>query len=184
MVEIHPRLFVGNQCDYEQNVRFQRGWRIVHACREPYHRDALGYRGRSAPVEDPEYLIALRGNQLNLNLIDADDPEYIPKEIMDRSLTFIEEALQQKREVLVHCNQGRSRGPAIGILYLGSFTDRFSGLSYGVAHDEFLNLYPDFDPAAGVRGFLVANWPACCRGHLPEDRNGFGADSGNGLGLS
>lgn len=93
MVEIHHRLFVGSQHDYEQNIRFQPGWRIVHACREPYHREALGYRGRSAPKDDPEYLVALRGDRLILNLVDVEDPAYIPKEIMDRSLVFIHGSL-------------------------------------------------------------------------------------------
>ena len=128
MVEIHPKLFVGNQDDYEQNVRFQPGWRIVHACREPYHREALGYRGRSAPEDNPEYLVAVRGDRLILNLIDADDPAYIPKEIMDRSLAFIEQSLGDRCRVLVHCNQGLSRGPSIGLLYLAAVTDP-SGVS-------------------------------------------------------
>lgn len=169
MVEIHPKLFVGNQDDYEHNVRFQRGWRIVHACREPYHREALGYRGRSAPEDNPEYLVAVRGDRLILNLIDADDPAYIPKEIMDRSLAFIEKSLGDRCRVLVHCNQGLSRGPSIGLLYLAAVTDRFRGVDHGDAHDRFLELYPDYYPRAGVRGFLASNWSAYCRGHVVRD---------------
>jgi len=176
MVEIHRKLFVGSQDDYEQIVRFEAGWRVVHACREPYHREALGYRGRSAPKDHPEYLVARRGDRLILNLIDADDPAYIPKEIMDRAVSFIKESLGQKRRVLVHCNQGRSRGPAIGLLYLACHTALLSGLSYMSAHDRLLELYPDYDPAPGVRGFLVANWSAYCRGNVPDNGNGDGED--------
>ncbi len=175
MVEIHPRLFVGSQDDYEQNVRFQAGWRIVQACRDPYHREALGYRGRSAPKDHPEYLVAQRGSCLILNLIDADDPAFIPKEIIDRSLTFIQESLGHERRVLVHCNQGHSRGPAIGLLYLAAHTDVLSGLDYASAHDRYRELYPDYNPAPGVRGFLMANWPAYYRGHVSDNEKGAAA---------
>jgi hypothetical protein len=169
VVEIHPKLFVGSQDDYEQNVRYQRGWRIIHACREPYHREALGYRGRSAPKDDPEYLVADRGDRLILNLVDADNPDYIPKEIMDRSLDFIHRSLGEKRRVLVHCNQGYSRGPSIGLLYLAAHTERFSGLDHSDAHDRFLEIYPDYYPKAGVCGFLAANWSAYCQGQPSSD---------------
>ena len=171
MVEIYPRLFVGSQDDYEQNVRFQAGWKTVQACRDPYHREALGYRGRSAPKDHPEYLVAQRGSCLILNLIDADDPAYIPKEIIDRSLTFIQESLGQERRVLVHCNQGHSRGPAIGLLYLACHTDLFRGLSYASAHERYLERYPGYDPAPGVCGFLVANWSDYCCVHITDNEN-------------
>jgi hypothetical protein len=49
MIEIHPNLYIGNEHDYEFNVRRESGWCIVHACKEPYHRQALGYTGRAAP---------------------------------------------------------------------------------------------------------------------------------------
>jgi hypothetical protein len=169
MVEIHPSLFVGSQDDYEQEVRFQSGWKIVHACREPYHRNALGYRGRSAPKDHPEYLVADRGNRLILNLIDADDPTYIPKEIMDRSLDFIHKSLGDGHPVLVHCNQGKSRGPSIGLLYLATHTDLFSGLDHSEAHDRFLDIYHDYCPKAGLRGFLATNWSSYCQGHARDD---------------
>jgi hypothetical protein len=79
MKEIHPHLFVGSEQDYESVVSKQAGWRVVHACKEPYHRRALGYSGRAAPKTHPEYLIARRGDRLILNLVDAPDPAYIPK---------------------------------------------------------------------------------------------------------
>ncbi len=109
MVEIHPNLFVGSQHDYEDNVRGQVGWCVVQACREPYHRQALGYTGQSAPKYHPEYFTARRGNRLILNLNDAANPAHIPKQIMDAALTFVEESLGKERRVLVHCNQGQSR---------------------------------------------------------------------------
>jgi hypothetical protein len=55
MIEVMPRLYVGNQIDWETNVKHKGtgnpkpGWSVVQACKEPYHREALGYIGRGAP---------------------------------------------------------------------------------------------------------------------------------------
>jgi hypothetical protein len=168
MLEICPLLFVGSQLDYEQEVRFERDWRVVHACREPYHREAFGYRGRSAPKDHPEYLVARRDDRLILNRIDADEPSSIPSEIMDQSLLFVHESLRRNRRVLVHCNQGRSRARAIGLLYLASRTESFSGLEFSEADEAFRGLYPAFDPSPGLHGFLAVNWSVYCRGHIRD----------------
>lgn len=40
----------------------------VYPCKEPYHRQALGYRGRSAPEGHREHLVARRGYRLILNM--------------------------------------------------------------------------------------------------------------------
>lgn len=122
MTEVHPRLFVGSQDDYEQRVRHEQDWCVVHACKDPYHREALGYSGRAVANTHPEYLIARRGDRLILNLVDAANPAYIPKEIMDAALLFIEASLRGGRRVLVHCNQGHSRAPSIALLYLRAHT--------------------------------------------------------------
>jgi hypothetical protein len=168
MIEIHQKLFVGSQTDYERIVRREDGWRVVQACRDPYHRRALRYTGRAAPKGHPEYLIARRSDRLILNLLDADDPSYIPKEIMDAALAFIEESLGLGCRVLVHCNQGQSRGPSIGLLYLAAKTEAFSGLGFEAAHDRFREIYPGYDPHPGVRGFLMIHWTLYCRGHGPS----------------
>jgi hypothetical protein len=109
MIEILGNLFVGNQDDYEFSVKRQDGWAVVHACKEPYHRQALGYKTQGAPKTHPEYLIARRGERLILNLVDADNPAYIPAEIIDAALAFIHEQLASERRVLVHCNQVYSK---------------------------------------------------------------------------
>ncbi len=101
MIEICPNLYVGDQYDFEDNVRFLEGWAVVHACKEPYHRDALGYTGRGAPKDHPEYLIARRDEGLILNLVDADDPAYIPQEIIDTAIRFIAGKLGASMNVLI-----------------------------------------------------------------------------------
>lgn len=159
MIEIHPQLFVGSESDHELGTgRFGDGWAVVHACKEPYHRQALGYSGRGAPKTHPEYLIARRGSRLILNLVDAADPAYIPDEIMDAAVRFIHAELSAGQRVLVHCNQGLSRSPGIAMLYLATHTDRVSRESFELAVASFRAIYPPFAPAPGVAGWLRQRW--------------------------
>ncbi|MEX2409784.1 MAG: dual specificity protein phosphatase [Candidatus Paceibacterota bacterium] len=157
MTEIYNNLFIGNETDYELKVKNQEGWSVVHACKEPYHRQALGYSGRGAPKNHPEYLIAKRGNRLILNLVDADNPAYIPKEIIDESMSFIDEQLETGKKVLVHCNQGMSRSPGIGLLYLAK-EGAINNSSFQKALVEFRSIYPGINMAGGMRGFLEVNF--------------------------
>jgi len=157
MIEVLQGLFIGTDLDYRA-VAGREDWWMIHACKEPYHRSLLGYSGRGAPKNHPEYLIAKRGKVLFLNLVDVDDPSYIPAEIIDAALDWIDRACGAGEKVLVHCNQGESRSPAIGLLYLASQTNAISRASLGEAEAEFVKLYPMYNPKPGIRGFLLQNW--------------------------
>ena len=157
MIEVVENLFVGNQNDFEKNIKFRNDFSVVHACKEPYHRRALGYSGRGAPKNHPEYLIARRGNRLILNLIDTIDPNYIPEEIIFNAVNFVEEELSQKKKVLVHCNQGESRGPGIGIICFAR-SKGCSDLPYNSVCQEFEKIYPLYNSSVGINKFLELNW--------------------------
>lgn len=155
MKEIYPNLHIGSQDDYENIVKHQEGWFVIHACKEPYHRQALGYTGRSVPKEHPEYLIAYRGNHLILNLIDAPNPAYIPKEIIDEAIKAIDNYIESLK-VFVHCNQGQSRSAVIGLLYLHHI--KILSENFIDAEKEYLELYPWYNAANGMRMFAMQNW--------------------------
>lgn len=157
MIEIYPNLFIGTVDDYELQVKGQEDWSIVHACKEPYHRRELGYTTNGAPKGHPEYLIARRENRLILNLVDAPNPAYIPKEIIDAALEFIYQRLGAGHKVLVHCNLGESRSPSIGLLYLAIHTEKLSK-EFATAENEFRQIYPSYNPGGGIKGFLVKYW--------------------------
>lgn len=155
MKEVYPYLHIGSQEDYESIVKFQSDWFVIHACKEPYHRQALGYSGQAAPKTHPEYLIAYRGDHLILNLVDAPNPAYIPKQIIDEAIKAIHNNIQNKK-VFVHCNQGMSRSATIGLLYLKAvhaINDDFAE-----AEKEYLQLYPWYNPGNGMRIFAFNNW--------------------------
>jgi len=155
MKEIFPNLFVGSEEDYNRIKNDLKGWYIIHACKEPFHRRALGYKGRGAPKDHPEYLIAERDGRLILNLVDADDPAYIPKEIIDKALETIEREISSSK-ILLHCNQGMSRSAVIGMLFLHS-----KGLlpdDFYEAEKKFLEIYPFYAPNNGMRMYALNNW--------------------------
>ena len=147
MLEVFPRLFIGNDQDYE-NLKDE--WSIVHACKDPYHRRLLGYR-RDAPKTHPEYLFARRDRCLFLNLVDASNVAYIPKLVIDTALKFIEEELVT-RYTLVHCNNGFSRAPSIGFLYL--VTKGYFESDVNLAIKSFKRIYPCFNPTKGIYDFI------------------------------
>lgn len=157
MIEVHHNLFVGSEAD-EALVRGQSGWFVVHACKEPYHRQALGYQGRAAAKDHPEYLIARRPGRLVLNLIDANDVNFIPAEIIDTALSEIHQNITSAK-ILVHCNQGFSRAPTIAFLYILRFSDVFQRENLAQDLQDFLNIYAAYAPAQGMADYVRLNWP-------------------------
>lgn len=163
MREVYPGLFVGNERDYESSVAGKKGWAVVHACREPYHRQALGYSGRATRKNHPEYLVARRGNRLILNMIDVDNPTFFSKQMIDQALDFIDEALKKGLKVLVHCNLGESRSPSIALLYMAARLHVLSIESFEATEAQFRTLYPNYNPSLGIREHLRQNWHQYCR---------------------
>lgn len=158
MIEILKNLFVGDQHDYQYQVSGQAGWAVVHACKEPYHRQALGYSGRGAPKNHPEYLMAYREpKRLMLNLVDADDYRYIGNELIEAAIEFIEKNLSEGLKVLVHCNQGESRGPSIGLIYLLK-NKKIAVANFDSAIQQYRKMYPKYNPAKGMLDYLKVYW--------------------------
>lgn len=168
MIEVYPKLYVGDEIDYELNVITQRGWAVVHACKEPYHRQALGYRGRSAPEGHRERLAARRGYRLILNMVDARDPELFDKEMIDAALDFIDETLSRGLKVLVHCDRGDSRSPSIALLYMAARRGALPTESLEAAEEQFRTLYSNYNPTSGIHGHLSQNWQQYCSEKSPS----------------
>lgn len=156
MIEVYPRLFVGNECD-GQAASGQDGWFVVHACKEPYHREALGYVTKAAPKEHPDYWFARRDGCIILNLIDAPNPEFIPGAVIAAAIEAIAANLPLGN-VLVHCNQGISRSPTIALLYLALHTDLFDDCTFDQAVALFAQKYPAFKPNGGMAGYARKIW--------------------------
>jgi len=144
--------------DYE-TVRDNLDWSVLCCAKEPWHREALGYTGRSAPKDDPEYLMARRSDRLILNMIDAERAAFFHPDMVWAGVEFIHAELERGQKVLVHCNQGGSRAPGMAFLYLWKHHSFCVDKPYDVGEIEFRKtLYPDFQPSLGLREFIRVEW--------------------------
>ena len=149
MIRIAQRLWLGGQSDWERTVRLAREpWHVIHACKEPYHRLFVGYSGRG--------WWAVRGRRIALNLVDGQEPEWVPEAAVDFAIDTINKWTEEF-PVLLHCNRGESRSAVIGMLYLTS-QGRFPGMDFEAAEAEFTRIYPPYNPARGMRLFAMQKW--------------------------
>jgi len=150
-----PVLFVGDDADDQDADK--KGYAILTAAKDgPYgHRAALRYTTMGAPKGD-NYYHATRGKRMVLNLLDVDNPDFIPEQVIFPALKWINKHLKAGDKVLVHCNAGHSRGPSIGLAYLRAMGE----MPYGFRTSEkvFKSLYPKYEPGNGMKSFVRAHW--------------------------
>ena len=115
MIQVCENLFVGTtyDCFYDE----REGYAVVHACKILCHQRKLHYSG-NLPSTHPNYLICEEENHLYLNIVDMD--RILPRFtdiIFFKAIEFIEKNISTK-QILVHCNVGQSRSPAIALVYM------------------------------------------------------------------
>ena len=153
MIEIHENLFVGDDYDCKKSYN---EYAIIHACKT-CHQKALNYN-KSLPSNHSNYLIYEKGNNLFLNLVDM-PKEFMPKytdPIMKKALAFID-IHKNIKPVLIHCNQGFSRSPSIGLLWL-AINNHICNNDYCSASIDFKKIYASYQPGTGVNLYLQNNW--------------------------
>lgn len=159
--DMYTGLPAGNgapRCLHCAMIEITRDWYIVHAARDPWHRQAVGYTGRDAPKGEREHLIAMRDGELFLNIIDASTAEEdIQAEIFTEALALIAKHIR-RRNVLVHCNDGKSRAPTLALLYFGLTRSEYDALSFDDAIAKFRRVYPAYAPGAGMEAFARGQW--------------------------
>jgi hypothetical protein len=148
MEEIIPRLFEGNDEAYEK-TKGRAGWSYLRAAKygPGGHKEILGYSTPGAPP-GKNYLWVRRGNLLALNILDLDDPEMIPEELIFKGLEFIDERMQAGDKVLVACNSGHSRSASLVLIYLRTIGEM--PYPVGKAMKLFKKFYPPYSPSHGM----------------------------------
>ena len=156
MKQVYKNLYVGNQTDFENNKDIFRKWRVVHACKFPYHRAIVGYKGNSAP-KGPQYLYVYDlNNHLALNIIDVEDPSFFADEMIDEAINYSLEGLTKGLPVLIHCNQGESRAPCIAMMVMRKLGVLDKDFTESCIY--FRNLYPEFNPKNGILEYTKERW--------------------------
>jgi hypothetical protein len=128
---------------------------VVHACKEPCHRGAVGYSTRTIPSNHPNYLVLERGHHLYLNLIDPPAPLFMLPSF-EAFLKFVDREIAE-RPVLIHCNQGESRAPSLTLPYMAKRLDALPSVSYAAAAIAFRQNYA-YNPGRGIETWLTTNW--------------------------
>jgi len=128
---------------------------VVHACKEPCHRSAVGYSTRTIPSNHPNYLVLERGHHLYLNLIDPPQPLFMMPSF-EAFLKFVDREIAE-RPVLIHCNQGESRAPSLTLLYMAKRLATLPNDSYAVAATAFRQKCA-YNPGRGIETWLTTNW--------------------------
>jgi protein-tyrosine phosphatase len=152
MIEVYTNLCVGTKVDCFYNDRNDLA--IIHACKSPCHQRALKYKGNLP--NNHHYLTYEIGNHLFLNMIDPNEPLFMPP-LFISSLDFIEKHIS-KRKVLIHCNEGLSRAPSLALLYLAKRVNVIDNESYEKATQNFLKLFPLYQPSRGIAIYLNLHW--------------------------
>lgn len=168
MVELYSNIFIGTVQDYDKYAKNSTEFSSVGACKEPMHRQALGYTGRACDKNNPEYLFCYRPNILILNLVDANSSEYIGKELIDEAVKYISAEYKKGKKILIFCNKGESRSPTIGLLYLAT-KGFFIQLSYDEAKAKFQKCYPLYNPNKGIDDFARSYWKDYMNGNFDID---------------
>lgn len=149
--EVMEHLSFGNEaaCTHDGSGRVA----VVHACKFPCHRKAVGYTTISN--SHPCYLSHETEYHLYLNLIDPPKPLFMRKSF-DAFFVFVDKHVAL-RPVLIHCNQGESRAPSLALLYVATRTERLPRESYADAAAAFRQEHP-YNPGRGIATWLASNW--------------------------
>lgn len=149
MKELTRGLWLGDSSDVDKAR--EKGWSILHCLKdgEHSHRSLLKYTSQAAP-SGPEYLVAKRGSEMYLNLIDPPTDKLVSGEAVDAGINFAREQLEKGNHVLLHCAQGKSRAPSIALLLLHSLGKLPTSRAIGT----FKKLYPKYEPSEGLKSFV------------------------------
>jgi hypothetical protein len=151
-VKLAERLSYGNEetCSHAIDASLA----IVHACKIPCHRRAVGYTNNLASSHQ-HYLVYENGHHLYLNLIDPPQLLFMMP-CFEAFLRFVDREIAE-REVLIHCNQGESRAPSLALLYMAKRLWLLPSESYDEAAESFRSQFT-YRPGEGIKRWLTANW--------------------------
>lgn len=136
-------------------------WAIVHAT-QTIHYQIFGWnRTTNKPDKNhPNYIYYENDNRLSLNWVDGAaflyDWQGSGVETLIKVLDFVDKWID-KREILIHCDQGLSRSPTMGLLYLAKRAKLITNESFPSAKAEFTEIYPLYAPG-GIGDFVDSNW--------------------------
>lgn len=162
-------VYVGNDIDYER-IKDNHNFKTARMCKfgPDGHKDTLGYNSMGAP-KDKNYISVIKKNRISVNIIDVDDPNFIPFECIKDALEYIVQQLKDGFNVLIACNAGESRAPSTGMAFLRAIGEL--PFNFHTSESIYNGIYSKYNPGLGVRQVLRQNW-SLLDGMLLEKENG------------
>lgn len=153
----HSNLYIGSLVDlYKIN---EQEWAVIHATQTIHYRLFGWNRTTNKPDKNhPNYIYYEKDNRLSLNWVDgaAHLYKWSGVETFIKTLNFIDKWVS-KKNVLIHCDQGQSRSPTLGLLYLAKRAKTITNDSFVAAKNEFVQNYPYYLPG-GIGEYVKQNW--------------------------
>lgn len=157
MIEISNNLTIGSTSDLSYFSLKEDAF--VHAT-QTVHYKIMGWdRKFNKPSKaHPNYIVWESENRLSINWVDGAAYLYnwSGPETFIKVLDFIDK-WRDKRRVFVHCDQGFSRSPTLGLLYLAKKQNKIPNNSFLTAKTEFLKIYPLYQPK-GIADYVNQHW--------------------------
>lgn len=155
VIPVHPNIFVGGEADCQPGLNLAGTKATIHACKYPCW---ARYSSSGKVAKDhPQYLAHTYPYDLILNIIDPPVPLF-QSETFAMARAFARAHLGRGNNLLIHCNQGLSRAPAIAMLILAKDLGEIGGETYDAAKHEFMAIYPTFNPGAGIEQYMREHW--------------------------
>lgn len=159
MIEIAQNIFTGTEQDFYA-IQGQQNWATLHCCKNPFHCDFVGYKC-SLPPNHPDYALKRKGNEMALNLVDMNtfSENYLDfnEKMFRTAFEFLDEYRKNGYRILIHCNQGESRGPTMAMFY-ASYCGLFENKNFIETVSKFKGIYPRYNPKKNIYYTTQSLW--------------------------
>lgn len=160
MINVYKNIYVGNQEDLYQ-LYSNNEWSFLHCAQQPFHREMVGYTG-FLNKNHSNYRSIIKGNRMALNIVDMNffnlnGYEDHFRKMFTEAIEFLNKETLKGNKILIHCNQGMSRGPSLAMLYISTL-GAFNYKGFEDTEKEFNKLYPNYNPAINIKGTIKYFW--------------------------
>ena len=73
------------------------------------------------------------------------------------AFSFLDEYKDKGYRLLIHCNQGESRAPTLGMLYVARF-GAFNYVDFNASKYKLRSLYPSYNPKQNIYMTVKSLW--------------------------
>lgn len=109
----------------------------------------------------PDYALKRLGNEMALNLVDMDrfSPTYLDfnRKMFEVAFAFLDEYREKRYKILIHCNQGESRAPTLGMLYVARL-GAYNYVGFEESVQRLRMVYPQYAPKNNIYQTVAALW--------------------------